>query len=159
VIYIRKPLPASHVLVISHRERVCDQVSKRLLIRINIYRSQQGSCRYPERITSNSKMTRTKHRAHPTPSFPVSCLGFTDDTTLLLGGGGGPSRTGIKNKLVSQDLVELRRRRPVLNVCPSSCRKYAQLLWTAEHCRKSPNTSLSQAKICRRLWPSTSRCV
>ncbi|KAG7544359.1 hypothetical protein FFLO_03238 [Filobasidium floriforme] len=44
-------------------------------------------------------MTRTKHRAHPTPSFPVSCLGFTDDTTLLLGGGGGPSRTGIKNKL------------------------------------------------------------
>lgn len=159
MIYIRKPLPASHVLVISHRLRECDQVSKQLLIRINIYQSQQTSCRYPERITSRSEMTRTKHRAHPTPSFPVSCLGFTDDTTLLLGGGGGPSRTGIKNKLVSQNSVELQKRRPGLNVCPLSCRKYAQLLSMAEHCRKSPNTSLSRVRICRHLWLLMSRCV
>lgn len=110
-------------------------------------------------ITSNSKMTRTKHRAHPTPSFPVSCLGFTDDTTLLLGGGGGPSRTGIKNKLVSQNSVELRRRRPGLNAWPFPFRKYVRLLWMAEHCQKSPNTSSSRARICRRLWPSTSRYV
>lgn len=44
-------------------------------------------------------MTRTKHYSHPTPAFPVYCLGWADDTTLLLGGGGGASRTGVLNKI------------------------------------------------------------
>lgn len=52
-------------------------------------------------------MTRTQHYEHPTPAFPVACLAFADDTTLLLGGGGGPSRTGIKNKLVRWLMVDM----------------------------------------------------
>jgi hypothetical protein len=45
-------------------------------------------------------MTRTQHQLHPTKSFPVYCLDWTDDTTLLLGGGGGATKSGIGNKLV-----------------------------------------------------------
>jgi prolactin regulatory element-binding protein len=45
-------------------------------------------------------MTRTTHKSHPTPSFPVYCLDWADDQTLLLGGGGGASRSGISNMLV-----------------------------------------------------------
>ena len=48
-------------------------------------------------------MTRTSHRAHATPSFPVYCLGWADDETLIMGGGGGTSRSGIKNKIVSDE--------------------------------------------------------
>jgi hypothetical protein len=29
-------------------------------------------------------------------------MAFTDDKTIVLGGGGGSSRTGVKNRLVSQ---------------------------------------------------------
>lgn len=46
-------------------------------------------------------MTRTQHYAHPTKSFPVYCLDWTDDDTVLLGGGGGATKSGIANKFVS----------------------------------------------------------
>jgi len=46
-------------------------------------------------------MTRTQHYSHPTKSFPVYCLDWTEDRTVLLGGGGGASRSGIANKFVS----------------------------------------------------------
>lgn len=48
-------------------------------------------------------MTRTQHYAHPTKSFPVYCLDWTDDDTVLLGGGGGATKSGIANKFVSVD--------------------------------------------------------
>lgn len=46
-------------------------------------------------------MTRTSHKAHPTPQFPVYCLDWADDEVLILGGGGGATKSGIHNKLVS----------------------------------------------------------
>lgn len=46
-------------------------------------------------------MTRTQHYAHPTKSFPVYCLDWTNDDTVLLGGGGGATKSGIANKFVS----------------------------------------------------------
>ncbi|RPD66687.1 WD40 repeat-like protein [Lentinus tigrinus ALCF2SS1-7] len=42
---------------------------------------------------------RTKHTAHPLPSFPVYSCAFVSPTDFVLGGGGGQSKTGIKNKL------------------------------------------------------------
>ncbi|KAK1926221.1 quinon protein alcohol dehydrogenase-like superfamily [Papiliotrema laurentii] len=44
-------------------------------------------------------MTRTSHKAHPTPQFPVYCLDWADDEVLILGGGGGATKSGIHNKL------------------------------------------------------------
>ncbi|KAI9635934.1 WD40-repeat-containing domain protein [Dioszegia hungarica] len=44
-------------------------------------------------------MTRTSHKAHPTPAFPVYCLDWADDEVVIMGGGGGASRSGIENKL------------------------------------------------------------
>lgn len=56
-------------------------------------------------------MTRTTHKAHATPGFPVYCLGWADDETVLLGGGGGASKSGIENKIkiakVSKDARSL----------------------------------------------------
>ncbi|GMK54004.1 hypothetical protein CspeluHIS016_0105900 [Cutaneotrichosporon spelunceum] len=49
-------------------------------------------------------MTRTQHQLHPTKSFPVYCLDWTDDTTLLLGGGGGATKSGIGNRLKLVDV-------------------------------------------------------
>ena len=49
-------------------------------------------------------MTRTSHKAHPTPAFPVYAVDWTDDDTLILAGGGGATKSGIKNKLVSRTL-------------------------------------------------------
>ena len=69
-------------------------------------------------------MTRTAHKAHATPSFPVYCLGWADDQTLLLGGGGGASRSGIENKLVSQ--VVTVHVLTFINVLMYSGRKYAK---------------------------------
>ena len=43
---------------------------------------------------------RARHTAHSLPSFPVYASAFVDENLLVLGGGGGPSKTGIKNKLV-----------------------------------------------------------
>lgn len=45
---------------------------------------------------------RTRHIAHSLPTFPVYSSAFLSHNLLVLGGGGGASRTGIKNKLVSQ---------------------------------------------------------
>jgi len=42
---------------------------------------------------------RTKHTAHPLPSFPVYSCTFITPNELVLGGGGGQSKSGIKNKL------------------------------------------------------------
>ncbi|CAL1701567.1 unnamed protein product [Somion occarium] len=42
---------------------------------------------------------RTKHAAHPLPTFPVYSCAFVSPTEVVLGGGGGQSRSGIKNKL------------------------------------------------------------
>lgn len=47
-------------------------------------------------------MTRTSHKAHPTPAFPVYCIDWADDETIILGGGGGATKSGIHNKLVSK---------------------------------------------------------
>jgi prolactin regulatory element-binding protein len=55
-------------------------------------------------------MTRTQHQLHPTKSFPVYCLDWTDDTTLLLGGGGGATKSGIGNKLKLVDVSRDGRR-------------------------------------------------
>lgn len=54
-------------------------------------------------------MTRTTHKSHPTPSFPVYCLDWADDQTLLMGGGGGASRSGISNMLVRLPPLSLSR--------------------------------------------------
>lgn len=56
------------------------------------------TCSFTGAISSD--MTRTTHKAHPTPAFPVYCLDWADDETLILGGGGGASRSGISNMLV-----------------------------------------------------------
>lgn len=50
-------------------------------------------------------MTRTTHKAHPTPGFPVYCMDWADNETVLLGGGGGASRSGIENKIVRLRLL------------------------------------------------------
>ncbi|CAK9784572.1 WD40 repeat-like protein [Cutaneotrichosporon oleaginosum] len=55
-------------------------------------------------------MTRTQHQLHPTKSFPVYCLDWTDDSTLLLGGGGGATKSGIGNKLKLIDVSRDGRR-------------------------------------------------
>jgi hypothetical protein len=49
-------------------------------------------------------MTRTSHKAHPTPQFPVYCLDWADDEALILGGGGGATKSGIENKIVRPPL-------------------------------------------------------
>ena len=46
-------------------------------------------------------MTRTSHKAHPTPQFPVYAVDWADDETVILAGGGGATKSGIENKIVS----------------------------------------------------------
>ena len=59
---------------------------------------------------STINMTRTSHKAHPTPAFPVYAVDWADDETLILAGGGGATKSGIKNKLVCS-------RRPAVRAC------------------------------------------
>lgn len=47
---------------------------------------------------------RTQHILHPLSAFPVYSAGFLTDTRFVLGGGGGTGRSGIRNKLVRQDI-------------------------------------------------------
>jgi prolactin regulatory element-binding protein len=50
-------------------------------------------------------MTRTSHKAHPTPQFPVYAVDWADEETLILAGGGGATKSGIENKIVRDALL------------------------------------------------------
>lgn len=82
----------------SMAERIQVQVPRRYIGKAAIYLAP-----IPARQDKSlhSKMTRTSHRPHPTPAFPVYCLDWADDEIVIMGGGGGAGRSGIKNQLVS----------------------------------------------------------
>ena len=99
----------SHIVL---HTQICMRVPPRYKAKslIHLQPTSEIQAAQQARRQQRNTMTRTTHKAHPTPGFPVYCMDWADDQTVLLGGGGGASRSGIENKIVRLVFITWPRR-------------------------------------------------